>query len=115
MSWVNLDDKMPDHPKISRLSDASFRLHIAGVCYCNRHLSDGLIDAEEVPRLVRRFKPAALAELVDGGLWVRLEVGKSVAVYAIHDFLDWNDPREEVLARRERAKQRAAKSRGATA
>ena len=65
--------------------------------------------------MVRRFKPAALAELVDGGLWVRLEVGKSVAVYAIHDFLDWNDPREEVLARRERAKQRAAKSRGVSA
>lgn len=115
MTWVNLDDMMPDHPKISRLSDGAFRLHVAGVCYCNRHLSDGLIDADEVPRLVRKFRRDALNELVDNGIWDHLQIGSGPELYSIHDFLDWNDPREVVLARRERAKERAARSRGQSA
>ncbi len=109
MTWVTFDDGFPDHRKVAGLSDAAFRLHVAGICHCARHLTDGLIDAEEVPRLVRRYRRGALSELVDRGLWVA--VGDRAA-YAIHDFLDWNLSRDRVIRRREAAARRKAAERG---
>lgn len=111
MSWVRMDDNFSDSPKISGLSDAAFRLQVAAICYCNRQLSDGFIEAAEVPRLVRTFRRAALAELVQKGIWLEVRIGETVAAYTLHDFLEWNEPREVVQARRDRAKDRANKSR----
>lgn len=108
MTWVTFDDGFPDHRKVAGLSDAAFRLHVAGICHCARHLTDGLIDAEEVPRLVRRFRRQALAELVDRGLWVA--VGESA--FAVHDYLDWQDDREKVLARKAAAAAKKRRQRG---
>ena len=111
MSWVKMDDNFADNPKVSALSDAAFRLQVAGICYCNRQLSDGFIQAAEVPRLVRTFRKAALAELVACGIWREVRVGETVTTYEIHDFLEWNESRETVQAKRDRAKDRASKSR----
>jgi len=108
MAWVTLDDAFPDHRKIAGLSDAAFRLHVAGICHAARHLTDGLIEAAEVPRLVRRYRRQALAELVSRGLWTGVGTAESPAAYAIHDYLDWQDTRERVLARKAAA---AAKKR----
>ena len=112
MTWVTFDDGFPDHRKVSALSDSAFRLHVAGICHCNKHLSDGLVDAEDVPRLVRRFRRQALNELVERGLWVEVGTEAGVAAYSIHDFLDWNLSREKVLARREKAASRMRRRRG---
>lgn len=99
MPWVNLDDHFAEHPKNFALSDAAWRLHVSGICYCNIHLTDGLIDAAKVPTLVPRFRRVALAELVDRGIWSPLLGG---AAYEVHDFLQWNRSREQVLAEKER-------------
>lgn len=40
MSWFHLDDNFPDHRKVAGLSDAAFRLHVAGLAYCSRGLTD---------------------------------------------------------------------------
>jgi len=106
MAWIYLDDQMPDHPKVAGISDAAFRLHVSGICYSGRQLTDGLIEADEVPRLVRKFKRAAPSELVDAGLWLPVGVAGSTDLYEIHDYLDWNPSREKVLARRQKAKDR---------
>lgn len=99
MPWAYLDDSYASHPKIVGLSDAAFRLHTAGILYCARHLTDGLIGCEVAPTLVPRYRRQALAELVDRCLWhSHLDAG----VYELHDFLDWNRSRERVLAERER-------------
>lgn len=103
MSYVNLDDNFADHPKNAALSDAAFRLHVAGICYSQRHLTDGLIAADEAPRLVRRFKRPALTELLERGIWVLVLDG----AYSIHDYLDWNDSREQVEKRREKNRRNA--------
>ncbi len=103
MSWFHLDDNFPDHRKVAGLSDAAFRLHVAGLAYCSRGLTDGIIPADDVPRLVRRYKPSARTELVDGGLWV-----ESLGHYLIHDYLDWNDSRERVMEKRQKAAKRRA-------
>lgn len=71
MVWASLDDGFCDHPKVEALSDAAFRLHVAAICYCARLLTDGHVSLERVPRLVRRYRPKLLAELVDGGVWHR--------------------------------------------
>lgn len=105
MAHAQLDDLYGDHPKIAGLSDAAFRLHTLGILYCARHTTDGVIAAEEVPRLVRKFRKAALVELMDRGLWVNVLDG----AFSIHDYLDWNPSREEVERRREAAAKRKRK------
>lgn len=97
MPYANIDDNFADHPKVVGISDAAFRLHVAGILYCRRHQTDGLIEADEVPRLVRRFKKSAVPELVEANLWHERFDGK---VYEIHDFLDWNESRNQVEKRR---------------
>jgi hypothetical protein len=88
-----LDDRFTEHPKVDGLTDAAFRLHVAGICYCNRHRTDGKLAAATVPRLVPRFRRAALAELVSRGIWYDLN---GAGEYEIHDYLQWNDSRAEI-------------------
>jgi hypothetical protein len=97
MPFVNLDDQMPDNPKIIVLSDAAFRLQVSGLAYCNRHLTDGFLPVAAVPQLVPRFKKAALTELMHGRIWIPADGG-----YRIHDYLDWNRSKEQVTEDRER-------------
>jgi len=99
MPWVNMDDGFPEHPKNDALSDLAFRLQVSAICYSNRHLTDGIVPAEKVPRLVPKFRKSAVDELVRGCHWYYDESEDS---YRIHDFLDWNRPRGKVLAERER-------------
>lgn len=106
MPHVKFDDRFPNHPKVAGLTDAAYRLHTSGIFYCGMHLTDGLISADEVPRLVRRFRRKSLAELVDRGLWIPILDG---GAYEVHDYLQWNDSRETVLARQENARKRKEK------
>lgn len=98
MPFLNLDDNFADHPKVDALSDGAFRLHVAGLCYSSKHLTNGYIPADRAPRLVPRFRRAMLEELL-GGLWLPALNG-----YEIHDYLDWNRSREEIEQDRERIK-----------
>ena len=110
MTWVQFDDGFADHRNNAGLSDAAFRLHVAGILHCGRHLTDGLVDAEEVPRLVRRYRRSALFELLSRGLWIAH--GDPAAAYAIHDYLQWNPSRAKVMARREAAARKKRGQRG---
>lgn len=104
MVWARLDDQFANHPKVVRLSDAAFRLHVAGICYCACHLTDGEIAALEVPRLVPGYRPKALAELVDRGLWERND-----DTYLIRAFLEYNPSKEKVEQQRAEAAERKAR------
>ena len=105
MPHLLLDDGFSDHPSIRGLSDAAFRLHVAGMNRCARYLTDGVILADDVPDLVRRYKPAALAELVDKGRWAPL----GDLAYEVVGYLDHNDSREVVEERRKRKSERQAR------
>lgn len=106
MGWLSLDDNFAEHRKVESLSDAAFRLHVAGMCMTARMQDDGVIYAAKVTRLVPRFRKTALQELIDRGLWIPHPDG-----YEIHDFLDWNLSRAQIEERRER--KRAAGKKGA--
>ena len=99
MPFLTLDDGFPDHPKVDGLTDSAFRLHVSGLFYASKQLTDGHIPAHRVPRLVPRFRPRTAAELVERGLWVPTDDG-----YLIHDYLDWNRSRAQVETDREHKK-----------
>jgi hypothetical protein len=43
MTWIRIDDNLPDHPKVIGLPDNAFRLYISLLCYSSRYLTDGFI------------------------------------------------------------------------
>lgn len=98
MSWVRIDDAMPDSLKIAPLSDAAFRAYVTSICYCARSLSDGFVPAKKAKEFAS--KPKVVKELVPA-LWEPVEDG-----YQVHDYLHYNPTRETVLAEREKAKAR---------
>lgn len=98
MAYGLLDDGFAEHPKIVGLSDAAFRAHVEVLCFCFRTLSDGRVPV----RVTERYRPTVVSELITAGLWERNEQTH----YHIHDYLDHNPSREEVLQRRADAKKR---------
>lgn len=109
MAYLNTDDGFPEHPKVDALTDSGYRLHSAGMHYCARHLTDGLIPSEKVSRLKPNYKPNQLAELLRGRLWHKGGEGcgtdhcptGSPGEYVVHDYLQWNRPKVWWDARRE--------------
>jgi hypothetical protein len=91
MTWARIDDQFADHPKVIGLSDRAFRIHIRGICYAARQLTDGFIPLSAAQEWGMR----AVLELEKSTLWKPVAAG-----YQIHDFLDYNPSREQVLAER---------------
>ncbi len=50
--WVRLDDGIASHPKFLRAGPEALGLFVAGLCYCNRYRTGGLIPMEAVPHLL---------------------------------------------------------------
>lgn len=107
MPWVKLDDRFPSHRKIALLSDRAFRLHVAAICWCAENLTDGRITDRELTLVTRvRGVKATAKQLEDAGLWDRTDDG-----WAIHDYLDYNPSRDQVLADRKKNAERQEKFR----
>lgn len=119
MPYLNTDDGFPDHEKVDVLSDGAFRLHVSGMHYCARKLSDGIIPARRVERLKPKYKPAELAELIAGRLWHKGGHGcdtehcplGEASEYVVHDYLQWNKPAEWWEDRRRQETDRKAEYR----
>ena len=109
MTWVRLDDLFPEHPKVQGAGQAAAWLHVAGICYSSRHLTDGMIPDAALAGLGQYGKGRArrLADaLVQTGLWEQVNGG-----YRVHDYLDFQPSREKVEGQRE-AKRRAGQAGG---
>lgn len=132
MVWARIDDEILDNAKIAKAGVFGFAMQVAGIAWCCRNLSDGHIPYARVTALLTltsvefdRANPLALPggpksmagdtgldpyivadHLVDVGLWSRTEHG-----YEIHDFLEYNPSRADVIAERERARKRVEKHR----
>lgn len=103
MGWFRLDDRAIDHPKLLALSDGAFRLWVEGGAFCTRHLTDGLILRAALNgfRYVTRKRVDELVRVV---LWEPVEEG-----FRLHDFLDWNDSRDTIQAKRKAGRERTSK------
>jgi hypothetical protein len=121
MTWVKLDDQFPDHPKIATAGPLAMAWHVAALCYCSRHLTDGFVPTRVARSLIDltgcaeitdtgnayELKAATLIErLCASGAWHKEPDG-----YRLHDFLEYNPARSAVLAEREQAKARRGKRR----
>lgn len=98
MPYLNTDDGFPEHEKVDVLSDGAYRLHSAGMHFCAKHLTDGLIPTRRVSRLKPNYKRGELDELLDGRLWHKGGEGCDTdhcplggsSEYVVHDYLEWN-------------------------
>jgi hypothetical protein len=105
VTWVKLDDGLPNHAKVADLSDAAFRTYITSLCFCSSALTDGELTDGQLKRLAR--PKADRQELLDAGLWEPREGGGVV----IHDFLHYQPSRAQVQARRKADSERAVRHR----
>lgn len=114
MAWVRLDDGFPQHPKVIGVGPLGIAMQVAGLCYANRHLTDGFIPKAAIPTLLNfgeldehAFKEVGgmcwviARKLIDAGIWEEAAQG-----YQIHDYLDYQPSRESILRERERARAR---------
>jgi len=95
--WAKLDDQFSDHPKVVAAGPLAGWLAVCGLCYASRYLTDGYIPLAQVRKLADLDNAAELTDrLVAAGLWEAIEGG-----YMIHDYLEYNPSRAQVLAARE--------------
>lgn len=100
MPWFRLDDNFDTHPKLVEVGPQAACVFVRGLCYSNRDLTDGVI-SKAVARELAGGRTKLESALVAVGLW-HLDVGG----YRIHDFLDFQPSRADVLE--VRAKKAAA-------
>ena len=103
MTWIKLDDTLPNNPKILPLGDKAFRLYIEGLCYANQYLTDGFLAQAVINRL---DNGNAYQELVDAGLWITVEAGAQ-----IHDYCEHQTSRKTVEEKREQVRNRVTRYR----
>jgi hypothetical protein len=132
--WVKIDDQFPDHPKAAKAGPLAWALHIAGLCYCNRNLTDGFIPWSVARRLVswdmlgapdedgRRVQWSigissgmmgedvasefVIEQLLYADMWEERDGG-----YYVHDFEHYQPLKAEVLAERAKNAERQARFR----
>jgi hypothetical protein len=105
MTWVKLDDGFFRNPKTIAAGPQATLLYLAGLCYCQAGLTDGVIASDAMGLLaaearVPDWEPIA-DRLVAIGLWERRSGG-----YQVHDYLEYNPPAEQVKRDREAAAER---------
>jgi hypothetical protein len=101
VAYLLIDDRSATHPKLLAVSHQAFRLWFSGLCYCQLHLTNGVISAGAVDTLPG-FSKGSLNELLRphqagaNPLWILRDDGS----IAIHDYLQWNQSKEEIARRR---------------
>ncbi len=114
--WVRLDDDSPHHPKFRKAGIEAYALFVAGLCYCNKYLTNGIIEEDAVatliPNLTERKARELASKLTSNSVrgkepsWIQ-EGGH----YRVHDFENYQPSREAVEAEREAARERMRRAR----
>lgn len=117
MTWAKIDDAAPHHPKFIAAGWEAFGLWVAGLCYCNRWLTDGLVPKVAVPGLLPGLSPKKAHELAvrlttnsvrPGGNPSWIDEGDH---YRVHDFESYQPTKAEVEAARAAARNRQRRHR----
>lgn len=127
MAWVRLDDRFPHNPKVLKAGPLGLAMQVAAICYCNQHLTDGFLPSQAASHLLD-FSGLAMRcwdngivgggvdadwrvvvqDLVEARLWVECEGG-----WRIHDYLEYQPSKSQVLQARSQNANRQAKWRNA--
>jgi hypothetical protein len=96
MAWVKIDDQAPRHHKMLKAGPAACWLWVCGLAHSQSQLTDGFISYDVLPMIgVTKHAPKLATQLVLAKLWDVVEGG-----YIIHDYLTFNDSKDEMLLRR---------------
>ena len=122
MAWVRIDDGFADHPKILGVGPIGAIIQVRAFCYCGRYLTDGYVPNDAIPGLLHGLDHIGISTggvpgmieighdatdvdwaevLVKNGLWEPTKDGKG---YMVHDYLDYNPSRREILQARKNKK-----------
>jgi hypothetical protein len=96
MPWAKLDDGLTFHAKIIEAGNAATGVWVRGLAWSAFYLTDGHVPSK-IARVIAGESRGALAALVRSGLWAECPGG-----YQIHDYLEYNPSRAEVLEKREK-------------
>jgi hypothetical protein len=105
MTWLRVDDQVAFHEKTIAVGHRAFGALICLAAWSASQMKDGFVPAA-VARGLLRVEEEDLARLVEVRFLDLAEGG-----YRVHDFLDYNPSRAEILAERE--SKRAAGQKGA--
>jgi hypothetical protein len=135
MPWVRLDEAFATDPKVVEAGPLALAMQVAGLCYCNRHLTDGRIP-KPIASMLLDFSGLGMrmwhgelmgagedaswelvvGDLIGAGMWhepghdcgdcPEIESG-----YVIHDYLEYQPSKAQVLENREK-KSRAGRMGG---
>lgn len=105
--WVKIDDRIVDHPKMYAAARhlgrhghvRAFSVYVAGLCYANSHLTDGVLTKAVIASFRIDRKPLDVAAVLaydDVRLWESIENG-----YRIHDYHVMNPTADEIKIKRD--------------
>lgn len=111
MAWFRLDDSWLTHPKHRAAGKDGRSLFVASGTHCAQQLTDGVIDKGSVAVIaaLAEVKPTVAKKLVEVGLWEEHDDH-----FVLHDFLEYNRSRDEVMADRDRWKRNKKRQRSST-
>lgn len=98
MSWFRVDDRLATHPKVFAASNAAMGLWVRAGSWSMGAMTDG-----EIPRAIVRMlgTERQAAQLVAAGLWEKSPEG-----WRFHEWVEWQESREEVVHSRMLARDR---------
>lgn len=109
MTWFKVDDGFYDHPKVSELSNAAIGLWTKAGSFCSKHLTDGVISAQQVRML--KGTPAQVRALIDAGLWGETTTELGAKAYSFLNWFDYQPTRNSVEDSRQQWREKKRKSR----
>lgn len=98
--WIRVDDAFSLHPKFCRAGVAAKGWWLDALAYCNRGLTDGFIAARDLHFVSPFTPPTETLELVEILVRERL-LERCDGGFMMHDYLEYQLSREEVLSLRE--------------
>lgn len=109
MTWFKVDDGFCMHPKVVGLDMSARGLWVTAGSWCAQQLTDGVIDDRQIRTLGGTRKQAE--KLVAAGLWSHDGAAPSARRFFFEDWRDFQPTRDEVLSKRQRARERMAEAR----
>jgi hypothetical protein len=130
MPWVRLDDRFTEDPKVVEVGPLASWLYVSSIAYAARNLTDGFIPKAMVPRLadfteietlwpqlsshgvsndgLTELTESLVSRLLCAELWQKTDGG-----FQIHNYLEYQPSREQVLKERAANKERQERHRNA--
>lgn len=91
MTYIRVDDRFPEHPKVLDIGPVAEALWLRALCYAGRNQTDGFIPVGFVKRMADLDGLEEAGKLVDAGLWVAADGG-----WAIHEYTDWQRSKDQI-------------------